>query len=419
MPKGNLRHKARKDNTWNRLKAVLFARSFTVDEKGKLYGRCPKCRGSSFIVSPRGWSFCTACDARFANHDELTDALVSIVTGGKRLANVKRERAKFFGGRRFPRGKITIVEGDPDVGKSLLSALTASKMTTGRPLLGDSRRKPGVVILLSYEDDAAATLRPRLEAAGADLHRTHVLCTPDEPLTLDSAGIRKLEEFVLLTRASLVIIDPLTAALPAKINTNSDIEVRSALKPLVSLAAKTGTAIVIVRHLRKSTDSSGAIYRGAGSVGIGAIARSVLLLARDPDDEERRILMSVKNNLTSRPPAAALRMVEINGVPRLEFVGETDHRADDFAGPPMPPEERGALAQAVELLKSALEPNGSTHPYDDVVLEARTAGISKITLYRAKARLRVRCTPVRAAGGKISGWLWALPPIAGTNSRKP
>ena len=71
------------------------------------------------------------------------------------------------------------------------------------------------------------------------------------------------------------------------------------MAPLAQLAERTGCAILIIRHLTKGT-SDNALYRGAGSIGIIAAARTGLLVAQDPSDENKRILATTKNNLSQR-----------------------------------------------------------------------------------------------------------------------
>jgi hypothetical protein len=94
---------------------------------------------------------------------------------------------------------------------------------------------------------------------------------------------------------------------------NSDQEVRQALVPLAKLADETGSAIVLVRHLRKAGGS--AIQRGGGSIGIAGQARSVLAVARDPDDSERRLLTVTGGNVgpESESPTLAFRLVSWTG----------------------------------------------------------------------------------------------------------
>jgi hypothetical protein len=68
------------------------------------------------------------------------------------------------------------------------------------------------------------------------------------------------------------------------------------MDPLCALAEQSGAAIIVVAHLNKS-DAAKAIYRIAGSVGYTAAGRLAYLIAVDPEDEDRRLLLPVKANL--------------------------------------------------------------------------------------------------------------------------
>ena len=75
-------------------------------------------------------------------------------------------------------------------------------------------------------------------------------------------------------------------------NSHRDQDVRRALAPLAKLAEDTGAAVLIVRHLNKSSGGN-PLYRG-GSIGIIGAARSALLVASHPEDESRRVLATLK-----------------------------------------------------------------------------------------------------------------------------
>jgi putative DNA primase/helicase len=76
---------------------------------------------------------------------------------------------------RIPLGKLTLLIGDPGLGKSLLTADVASRMTRGTSFPDGAACEMGSAIFLSAEDDAADTIRPRLDAAGTDVSRVHIL----------------------------------------------------------------------------------------------------------------------------------------------------------------------------------------------------------------------------------------------------
>src|SRR5262249_26278743 len=129
-------------------------------------------------------------------------------------------------------------------------------------------------------------------------------------------------------RALLVIVDPLTAYLGADVNSHRDQDVRRALFPLAKLAEATGAAVLVVRHLNKST-AANPLYRGGGSIGIIGAARSGLLVARDPDNADRRVLASSKCNLAKLPPSLGFALEPApNGALRLGWTGASSHSAE-------------------------------------------------------------------------------------------
>jgi hypothetical protein len=72
-------------------------------------------------------------------------------------------------------GMVTVLAGDAKAGKSLVTCKIAATVSRGQQFPfteGEARR--GHVVLINAEDDAARILRPRLEAAGADLQRIHI-----------------------------------------------------------------------------------------------------------------------------------------------------------------------------------------------------------------------------------------------------
>src|SRR3546814_2954020 len=87
-----------------------------------------------------------------------------------------------------------------------------------------------------------------------------------------------------ISKAALLVIDPIMAYMGEKVNTNNDASVRAALQPLKELAQETGCAVVIVRHMNKSKEGP-AMYRGGGSIAFTGLARSALVAHKHPDDE--------------------------------------------------------------------------------------------------------------------------------------
>jgi hypothetical protein len=274
------------------------------------------------------------------------------------LSQISPERLQWLSPGRLAAGKITILDGDPGLGKSTLLCEFAARISRGDALPGGEPAPPRLVVLMSAEDDLYDTIRPRIDAAGGDTRRVIAIST------LTSAGVPVaipddvpvLEGIMTQADVALLIIDPLVAFLSPRHNVNSDQAVRQAFHALKGLAERTGAAIVAVRHLNKSMTGN-PLYRGGGSIGIIGAARCGLLLAADPDDPERRILASTKDNLGHPPPSLAFRLEALPGsdVARVVWDGESQWLGAQLlreSDPRVAP--RSLLTEAQEWLRTAL-----------------------------------------------------------------
>ena len=289
-------------------------------------------------------------------------------------------------------GKLAIIEGDPDSGKSTLTIHLAACISAGRPLPDGSPCEIGGVVLLSAEDGAADTVRPRLDAAEADSSRVHLvgawIAEGERSLTFPQ-DLPLLESAILKTRARLAVIDPLDAFLSGDVNTHKNHDIRRVLAVIASIAERTGAAIIVVRHLNKGA-SGKAIYRGSGSIGIIAAARTSFLVMPDPDDPsgDRRIFACNKNNIGPKPRSRAFRLVQPEGhkVARIEWLGEVDTKADELVREP-DSNRSDRLDAAVGFLREALADGPVATA--DIETAALTRGIYERTLKRARKAMGV------------------------------
>src|SRR5207302_6443679 len=72
-----------------------------------------------------------------------------------------------------PLGKLTLLDGDPGLGKSTLLLDLAARVSCQGLMPDGASGVRGQVVILSAEDGAEDTIRPRLDAAGALLNRVH------------------------------------------------------------------------------------------------------------------------------------------------------------------------------------------------------------------------------------------------------
>jgi len=256
--------------------------------------------------------------------------------------------------------------------------------------------EPAGVVILSAEDGAADTIRPRLEAAGADLGRVHIIDVvrdgDEERLPEIPGDLGLLEQLVSDTGAKLVVVDPIVAYLDGNTDAHKDQKVRRALAPLAKLTERHGATVIAIRHLTKGDDKR-AMYRGGGSIAFIGAARVGLLAAPDPDDEngDRRVLAVVKSNLAEMPDSIAYTLGSDHeldcGV--IEWQGTSPHSADDLLRSPQSDEERSALDEATDFLLAELA-DGATLATDikakagrDSYQEKTTREIPVVLLRRA------------------------------------
>ena len=341
------------------------------------------------------------------------------------LADVQPEHVSWLWPGRIPLGKLTVLDGDPGLGKSLITVDLAARITTYQAMPDGARSDlpgPAAVVFLSAEDGLADTIAPRLITAGADLARVDAITDVYQPPREDRAedgedgvdrapsvprDVALVEQLMAKRGARLLIVDPLMAYLGGEVNTHRDQDIRLALTPLAKLAERAGAAVLVVRHLNKGSGAS-PLYRGGGSIGIIGAARSALLVAKDPDAPEsgRCVLAPLKGNLARPAPALIYRVEEsAGGVPRVVWEGESTHTAAALLAMPADEGERGAREEAMAFLRETLA--AAARPVEDVKREARQAGIADSTLRRAKDALRVRSH--KQGFGAGAPWVWELP----------
>jgi hypothetical protein len=198
------------------------------------------------------------------------------------------------------------------------------------------------------------------------------------------------------------------AFLPKKIDAHKDQDVRRALAPFASMAERTGAALQVVRHLSKSEGTS-PIYRGGGSIGIIGAARMGALVAKDPKDEERRVLAPTKNNLAVHPKSLLYTLEEAdNGAVRVIWAGESDYLASELLQS-VRVDRADARREAEDFLEILLS-DGAV-PKATLEEEAKAANISPGTLRRAKSSLGVIAERENQVGGERGAgrWVWKLP----------
>lgn len=341
-----------------------------------------------------------------------------------RLSDVKSEPVHWLWEGRIPLGKLTLIAGVPGVGKSLVTADIAARISNGKGFPGCIEpRAPGEVLILSAEDDPADTIRPRIDAAGGDATKIIVLETMRDvqgrrmPVRLDRDIPALRAELGRLPECRLVIIDPITSYLGDKKYVDAG-EMRGILYELALLASEFRLAVLLVTHVSKCSGVA-AIHRVLGSQAFVAAVRVAWYVGEDPEEDTKRIMAVIKCNIAARPSGLRFELLSIPGlaVPALAWdMTPVELTADDLlarADSGRRSEKPGRPSKQVEAEKW-LRDQLKDGPRGANVLEdhAFEADISWRTVLRAKRALRVRSFKASYA----AVWLWELP--SGGNERE-
>ena len=338
-----------------------------------------------------------------------------------RLSDVEPTTVRWLWPGRIPRGRMTLLVGRPGGGKSFAITDLAARVSMGRDWPDGTPCPAGDVLLCSAEDDPADTIAPRLIAHAADRSRIHLMTgvryqrddgsEVEKVFTLaDIDPLRQALEH--LGECRMIVVDPVGSYMGGEADTHRDNEVRGVLAPLCKLAEQYDAALLVIAHTRKSA-AAHADDMALGSRAFTGLARSVLHLMADPDDdtERRRLLLSGKNNLAERPAGLAFDIgpgeaVDEDGQPRpciRWHDGTVDITADDAVNRDSSggDDKASARDRAADWLRQALAAGERESKH--LIEEAKeVAGIAEKTLRRAKDDIGADAYRKKVPGP----WLW-------------
>lgn len=328
-----------------------------------------------------------------------------------RMDSVELKRVDWLWPKRIACGKITVIAGNPGLGKSQITASIAAIITKPMEWPGtEELSRKGNVVFLSAEDDAADTIKPRLMAACADLCHCHII-------TAVKADGYKMRSFDLkqdierlaaaieaIDNVRLIVIDPISAYLGGT-DSYKDADVRGLLMPLSDMAARYNVAIILVAHFNKSNQQD-PIARVGGSIGLIAAARAGYAVIKDDDRPEIRFFVPLKNNIGNDHDGFSFQIEEValeQGINTSRIRWNAD-----------PVDAKKVLSQksgdnqtitdgAIIFLQDALATDAKMAK--ELLQDADHAGYSKAVIQRAANKIGV----VRKKDGMKGGWIWSLP----------
>lgn len=244
------------------------------------------------ITMPQG-------DTSIANKSAEATHLASRKIDLVNASTIKPEAIAWIWHDWLAKGKLHILAGAAGTGKTTLSLSIAATISNGGFFPDGSKAEPGNVIVWSGEDDAGDTIIPRLIGSGADLNRIQIIngcISGTERDAFDpSQDISLLQDAVAkVGGVSLFLIDPIVTAISGDMHKAND--VRRGLAPLVDFAMQNDAAILGISHFSKGSKGASPQERVIGSQAFSAVARVVLVAAKQ-DDGQARVLAKAKANI--------------------------------------------------------------------------------------------------------------------------
>lgn len=214
-------------------------------------------------------------------------------------ANVQQKKIDWLWRNRIPVGMLTLLSSRPGLGKTLIACAIAASITMGREFPDGERSDLGSVVFLDAENPTDTILVPRLQAAGCDLTRVHIITgrtTKAEDGKTVPAGIT-LADLPTIDRAiarvpdcRLLIVDPVGSYLGARTDSHRDNEVRAVLQPIADLALRRQIAVLMIAHHRKQ-DSGFADDLVLGSRAFTGLCRISWHVSQDETDKSLMLLI--------------------------------------------------------------------------------------------------------------------------------
>ena len=246
-------------------------------ESTKWLGKCPACGSWNTMLEQKKISSVPSINSlAYAHAIPLADVTT---TASGRVSSGIGELDRVLGGGLVP-GSVTLLGGDPGIGKSTLLMQTAAELT-----------KQGTVLYVTGEE-SASQLKLRAERLGVG----------GDMLILAENDLSAIESEVDRVKPAYVMIDSIQTMYSADCSgTNGSIsQIREATSLITRMAKRTGAATFIVGHVTKD----GAI---AGPRILEHMVDTVLYFEGDRQDSFR-LLRSVKNRFGSTDEIGVFEM---------------------------------------------------------------------------------------------------------------
>lgn len=310
----------------------------------------------------------------------------------KPLGDVEREKINWLWYPYLARGEISIFEGDPGLGKSYLVQIIAAHIAAKKELPsqeGKAKAKGGPVVYFDFENSMASVTKPRIEDNGFKGLKNFF--QQEVPFTVDDdEAMEEVYELLREAKPKLLVFDTLNTYI-GRADTHKASETAQAFGLFKQLARDFNCAVVVIRHLTKSSGS--AINRGQGSIVFTGTARMVYVVGVDPQDHETRVVCCVKNNLT-RAPQGLCFTIEARPKGKSEFIftGHSKLTAQEVLDASATARKEGGEGEGIQEAMEFIEEHCLNSPIgkDKLMRMAEKRGVDTKMVDRAAKRMGVK-----------------------------
>lgn len=329
------------------------------------------------------------------------------------MEDVEEENMDWIWYPYLARGEVTILEGDPGLGKSYLAMMVARDIADGKSMPSVRKLKPvqGKIAYFDIENSPGTVTKKRLASNNLINQRNYIqetyVFSVDDEETLD-----RVHAAIAQLKPTLVVFDTLNTYIGgADIHKSS--ETQQAFKNFVDIARRHNCAVMVLRHLTKGNKDK-ALYRGQGSIAFTGLARVVITVGTHPDEgeEDTRVMAVTKINVTKPPKALTFTIKSLPDTlkdtdrSRFEWGDFVDLTSEDLVSVAPRTAQSKAKAESAEEFLTELLSRGPMKA-TAVIRAAEARSLSKKVIYQAADSMGI--DKETSGYGKSRTAIWKLP----------